>query len=117
MECGSELSITRDEALLPIDALPGRYELILQFQNPFLPGSYVISADILSALGLTCLDYVAEALRFHVISVAASDQSNHHYNPGLVKLVGSWTSPISRPDSLGTPGGGRSCSSPRRKLT
>ena len=83
-----------DCGLPPLDAEPGCYQLSLQFHNPFLPGSYVVSADVISALGLACLDYVPEALRFHVGALGVVDQSHVHYNSGLIRLEGSWTPPV-----------------------
>jgi lipopolysaccharide transport system ATP-binding protein len=82
-----------DRGLPALSANSGEYEVSFTLLNPFLPGSYIISAGAHRALGGTLIDDVPEALRFHVVDVSAGEDMPQSYNRGVVSLDGAWQPP------------------------
>ena len=77
----------------PFDADPGIYRVSLTLTNPLLPGAYIISVGAHRALGGGTVDYVPEALRFHVLEISAGDDTHEAHNQGLVRFGASWSPP------------------------
>jgi lipopolysaccharide transport system ATP-binding protein len=71
----------------------GTYEVSVGLTNPFLPGTYIVGVGAHRALAGATIDYVPEALRFHVLEVSASEDTHQVYNPGLIRLKACWSSP------------------------
>jgi lipopolysaccharide transport system ATP-binding protein len=77
-----------------LDAECGTYKISLNLINPLLPGAYILSVGAHRALGGITIDYVPEALKFHVSEIPANEGMNHEvYNPGLVRFSASWLPP------------------------
>jgi lipopolysaccharide transport system ATP-binding protein len=81
-----------NSGLLPFDGQPGNYQLSFEYENPLLAGSYIISVGAHRILGGQTVDYVPEAVRFHIVPTSLEDE-NVSYTSGFVRSRGNWTLP------------------------
>lgn len=79
-----------DNGQEPFNLEKGDYTISFSLNNPLLPGSYVLSVGAHRALGGTTVEYIPEAIRFHVVEVSRNDETHEAYNSGFVRFDASW---------------------------
>ncbi len=82
-----------DEGLEMLNANPGIYGISLTLVNPLLPGSYTLSVGAHRALASQAIDYIPEAIKFHVLDTSTSDETYKARFRGFVRFSANWSKP------------------------